>query len=119
MRPILHNAAVLFRIKRVRARIRGTKDMPRLAIRRGLKTISAQLIDDSSGTTLCAAAERELSAQQRKGKKTERAQAVGALLAKKAKEQHVVRVVFDRRGNKYHGRIQAFADAAREGGLEF
>ncbi|MEK7649271.1 MAG: 50S ribosomal protein L18 [Patescibacteria group bacterium] len=119
MRPILHNQTALLRVKRSRARITGTHDVPRLAVHRGLKTISAQLIDDGSGTTLCAAAERELSAQQRKGTKTERAQVIGALLAKKAKDKHITRIVFDRRGNKYHGRVKAFADAAREGGLEF
>ncbi len=119
MRPTLHNNRTYLRAKRVRARITGTRDIPRLAIHRGIKTIGAQLIDDIQGATLCAVSERELSTEQKKGTKTQRAQAAGVLLAEKASKKHIVRIVFDRRSNKYHGRVKAFADAAREGGLEF
>ena len=119
MRPTLHNNRTLLRAKRVRARIKGTRDIPRLAIHRGIKTIGAQLIDDVQSVTLCAVSEHELSSQQKKGTKTQRAQVAGALLAERAAKKHIVRSVFDRRSNKYHGRVKAFADAAREGGLEF
>lgn len=106
-------------MRRVRARIEGVDTCPRLALFRGLKSVSAQLIDDVHGITLCSVTERELSAAEKKGTKTKRAECAGALLAKKAKEKKIVSVVFDRRGNKYHGRVKAFADAARQGGLEF
>ena len=118
-RPTLYNKSKLLRIRRVRARIIGASDRPRLALFRGLKGVSAQLIDDGSGKTLCAVSERELSATELKGTKTERAQCAGTLLAKKAKKVGIALVVFDRRGNRYHGRVKAFADAARQGGLEF
>lgn len=107
------------RKNRVRAKVNGTAQRPRLSVFRGLKACFAQLIDDSTKKTLVSVAEHELPAAEQKRPKTERAKALGALLAKKAKEYGVTRAVFDRGGNKYHGRVAALADGAREGGLEF
>lgn len=118
-RPQLHKKSKFLRVRRVRARITGTATRPRLTVLRGLKSISAQLIDDVKGSTLCAVSERELSLAEKKGTKTERAERSGLLLAKKAVAKGLSSVVFDRRGNKYHGRVKAFADAARQGGLQF
>lgn len=102
---------------RVRAGISGTKARPRLAVFRSLKYISAQLIDDRTGRTLASATDRELKTKT--GTKTERATSVGELLAQKAKDQKITHVVFDRGGYRYHGRVQAVADGARQGGLQF
>jgi large subunit ribosomal protein L18 len=115
------------RIARVRASVSGTKERPRLAVERTLKHMRAQIIDDDSGRTLVAAGDHEISAKGGsasggKGKtkgKTELAAAVGKLLAEKAKKAGIASVVFDRRANRFHGRIKALADAAREGGLIF
>lgn len=106
------------RKKRVRAKVSGTAVRPRLSVFRGLKTCFAQLIDDEQKKTIASAAEHELSTAEKKGSKQERAKALGGLLAKKAKEKGITQTVFDRGGNKYHGRIAALADGAREGGLE-
>ncbi len=107
------------RKRRVRARISGTAARPRLSVFRGIKTVSAQLIDDEAGRTLASATERELRLQGSGVTKTERASALGALIARKAKDKGISSVVFDRGGNAYHGRVRALAEAAREGGLEF
>ncbi len=104
------------RHRRVRATIHGTAERPRLSVYRSLRSISAQLIDDESQKTLLGVHERELD---QKGTKTERARALGTLLAKKAKEMGTTVVVFDRGGWQYHGRVQAFAEGARAGGLQF
>jgi large subunit ribosomal protein L18 len=104
---------------RVRARIEGTRERPRLAVFRGLKTCYLQLIDDITGTTLASASERELSAEQKKGTKTDRARVLGVRIAEKAKELGVTEIVFDRGGNRYHGRVAAIGDGARESGLQF
>lgn len=104
---------------RVRAKIQGTTEKPRLCVFRGLKRMFVQLIDDTQGKTLASASEQELSAADKKLPKTERAKKLGTLIAKKAQEKGVSSVVFDRGGNAYHGRIAAVADAAREGGLVF
>jgi large subunit ribosomal protein L18 len=105
---------------RIRARIRqkvtGTAERPRLAVKKSLKYIYAQLIDDASGKTLASASSKESDA---KGANAAAAKAVGALIAKKAKDKGVKRVVFDRGGYLYHGNVKALADAARENGLEF
>ncbi|MFZ6014890.1 MAG: 50S ribosomal protein L18 [Patescibacteria group bacterium] len=106
------------RVNRVRAKISGTAERPRLAVFRSLKHISAQLIDDANHKTLVAANESELGKTDKR-KKAEIAVMLGKLIADKAKKAGIVKVVFDRRDKKYHGRIQAFADGAREGGLEF
>lgn len=99
--------------------IRGTADRPRLAVFRSLRYVSAQVIDDDRGKTLVSAHEKELTAKVGKLSKTERAAAVGALLAEKVKKAKVKKVVFDRRRYRYHGRVKALAEAARKEGLEF
>ena len=111
----------LIRHKRIRKNIQGTSFRPRLAIFRSLNHIYAQVIDDAQGVTLVAASSldsevKESKDSQSKGKVST---LVGALLARRAREKGVDRVVFDTGGYKYHGRIKAFADAAREAGLEF
>jgi large subunit ribosomal protein L18 len=104
---------------RVRAKIQGIKERPRLTVFRGSKHCYVQLIDDSTGKTVCSASEHELSKTDAKLPKTDRAKKLGALIAKKAHEQGISSVVFDRGGNAYHGRVRAVADAARESGLVF
>lgn len=104
--------------ERIRRKVTGTTERPRLAVFRSLKNIYAQVIDDSTGRTLAAASSRDKDAGT-KGANSAAAKAVGALIAKKAKDQGVTRVVFDRGGYQYHGNIKALADAARENGLEF
>ncbi|HKB27443.1 MAG TPA: 50S ribosomal protein L18 [Candidatus Limnocylindrales bacterium] len=103
---------------RIRLRLRGDGDRPRLAVFRSLKHISAQVIDDSSGTTLVAATSLE-KALRDAGPKSAEAAAVGKLLAERARAAGVTKVVFDRAGYRYHGRIKSLADAARAAGLEF
>ena len=106
------------RHKRVRGKVRGTSERPRLVVFRSNKGISAQLVDDMEGKTLASASWLQLP-KSFKGKKTEQAAEVGKLLAQKAKQANVEVVVFDRGGYLYHGRVKALADAAREGGLKF
>lgn len=106
------------RIARVRAKIFGTATAPRLAVSRSLQHIAAQLINDSLGQTIVAVNDSELKDVKKKTK-TEIAQAVGELLAKKAIEKNISAVVFDRRHYTYHGRVKALADGARSGGLKF
>ncbi|CAM2803467.1 50S ribosomal protein L18 [Fructilactobacillus fructivorans] len=108
-RKIRHN--------RVRSKISGTAECPRLNVFRSNKNIYAQVIDDVKGVTLASAStvDKEVSGNN----KSEQAASVGALLAKRAVEKNVKNVVFDRGGYLYHGRVQALADAARENGLEF
>jgi len=105
------------RQKRVRAKVIGTAQKPRLNVFRGLNSISAQLIDDNQGKTLVSASDREL--KNKKATKTEKAAAVGKLIAQKAADKKITEVVFDRAGYKYHGRVKALAEAAREAGLKF
>ena len=100
---------------RVRNKISGTPERPRLVVFRSLKHIYAQLVDDTSGRTVATVS--DLGIEQ--GKKGERAAAVGKLIAERAKTAGITRVVFDRGGYRYHGRVKAVADAARKGGLEF
>ncbi len=104
------------RKRRIRATIRGTADRPRLSVYRSLTHITVQVIDDDAGKTLVAASSREAKA---KGVTIEAAKKLGALVAKKAQDAKIKTVVFDRNAYKYHGRIKALADAAREGGLTF
>lgn len=106
------------RTQRVRAKIRGTRARPRLAVFRSNRSIYAQLIDDAAGKTLVAASEKELRGKEGKKSKSAHAMLVGELLAKKAKEQGVYEAVFDRRWYTYHGRIKSLADGARKGGLK-
>jgi len=106
------------RHRRVRKYVRGTAARPRLAVFRSNKHISAQVIDDVAGKTLAAASSTEAGLRDRTGNK-DSASKVGALLADRAKAAGVTKVVFDRGGFQYHGRVAAVADAARENGLEF
>lgn len=106
------------RHKRVRGKISGTADCPRLCVFRSLANISAQVIDDTKGVTLAAASSQEKDFGMYGGNK-EAAKKVGALVAERAKAAGITKVVFDRGGNIYHGRVQELADGAREGGLEF
>ena len=104
--------------ERIRRKVNGTADRPRLAVFRSLKYIYAQVIDDASGKTIASASSREKDSGA-KGANAAAAKAVGALIAKKAKDKGITQVVFDRGGYVYHGNIKALADAARENGLKF
>ena len=104
--------------RRIRKGIRGTPERPRLVVFRSLKHIYAQVIDDRKGRTLAAASSGEKSATGNGGN-VSGAKEVGKLLAERAREKGVTKVVFDRGGYIYHGRVKALADAAREAGLEF
>ena len=105
------------RHKRIRARVVGRADRPRLCVYRSNRAMSAQLIDDAKRVTLVAANEHELPAK--KGTKLERASMIGKLIAKKALEKGIKQATFDRGGFIYTGRVRAVAEAAREGGLKF
>ncbi|HIC92806.1 MAG TPA: 50S ribosomal protein L18 [Anaerolineae bacterium] len=113
--------ARLRRHRRVRKKVVGTPERPRLSVFRSLKHIYAQIIDDSRGHTLVAAStlDPQLRGQLDGLTKTEQARLVGKLLAERALARGVKKVAFDRGGYKYHGRVKALAEAAREGGLEF
>ena len=100
---------------RVRKKVSGTSDRPRLVIFRSLKHITAQIVDDAVGRTLMTVSSTDLTS----GKKSEKSLEVGKRIATRAKDAGITRVVFDRAGYKYHGRVKAVADGAREGGLEF
>ena len=104
---------------RVRKKVRGTAERPRLAVFRSNRHISVQIIDDRSGVTLAAASTYEPDLKGSATGNKEAAASVGSLIADRAKAAGVTTVVFDRGGNLYHGRVAAVADAAREGGLEF
>ncbi len=109
----------LRRHARVRRKLTGTPERPRVAISRSHKHISAQIIDDAAGRTLAAASSTEAQFKDLSGGNVDGAQKVGAALAQRAKDQGITVVVFDRGGFAYHGRVAAFADALRAGGLEF
>ena len=104
---------------RVRKNVRGTAERPRLVVTRSLRHIRAQVVDDSKGHTLVSASTLDASLRGGEGDKKAQAARVGALVAERAKAAGVSKVVFDRGGNRYAGRIAALADAAREAGLEF
>ena len=104
---------------RVRKKVTGTAERPRLVVTRSSKHITAQVVDDSQGKTLAYASTMEPDLRALEGDKTAKARKVGELLAERAKEAGIGAVVFDRAGHRYHGRIAALADGAREGGLEF
>lgn len=112
-------AARIRRHVRVRKNVGGRAGKPRLSVFRSDRHIYAQIIDDVAGRTLAAASTLEADLRSAYGGNKEAAKKVGALLARRAQEAGITRVVFDRGGFKYHGRVQALADAAREGGLEF
>jgi large subunit ribosomal protein L18 len=104
---------------RIRKRFAGTSDKPRLSVFRSNSEIYAQLIDDLNGKTLAAASSRDKDIAAQKVTKTEKSKLVGSAIARKATELGILKVVFDRGGNLYHGRVKAIAEAAREGGLQF
>ncbi len=107
---------------RIRASVKGTTERPRLTVRRSNKYIYAQLVDDEQGKTIAAAATTQKALRDSlggKGCSVAAAQLVGKTVAERAKEKGVTKVCFDRGGYKYHGRVKALADAAREAGLEF
>ena len=124
------------RHKRIKAKLRGTSDRPRLCVFRSAKHIYAQLIDDEKGKTVAAASDAELKLKGKKEKesaavKNEKSEPkkmarkallaynVGKLIAQKAQEKKIEKIVFDRGGYKYHGRVRALADGAKDGGLKF
>ncbi len=107
------------RHERIRLRLDGTGERPRLAVFRSLNHIYAQVIDDAVGRTLAAASTLEPELRAAKQSKVEEAKVVGRLVAERARTAGVARVVFDRAGYRYHGRVKAVADAAREAGLDF
>ena len=109
------------RHRRVRGRVSGTPERPRLNVFRSLRNISAQVIDDLHGRTLASASTSEpgVRAQLAGLPKLEQAKVVGKVIAERAKAAGITQVVFDRGGYKYHGRVKALAEASREGGLEF
>ncbi len=111
----------LRRRHRIRKRVLGTRERPRLSVFRSHKNIYAQLIDDMAGTTICHASTRDKKLRDSLGYGGNRAAAgkIGGELAAQAKEQGIERVVFDRNGYKFHGRVKALADAARQAGLKF
>lgn len=109
------------RHERVRKTVAGTTERPRLAVFRSLNNIYAQIIDDTRGVTLAAASTLDEEVKKEAGgkKKSEESKLVGALIAKRAKDAGVSEVVFDRGGNRFHGRVKALAEASREAGLKF
>ena len=111
------NSQRIMRHKRVRKNISGNSEMPRLNVFRSNTQIYAQIINDETGTTLASSSSVQLKIKN--GGNIEGAKLVGADIAKKAKEANISKVVFDRGGYQYHGRVEALADAARENGLEF
>ncbi|MFC7361885.1 50S ribosomal protein L18 [Nocardioides astragali] len=111
--------ARLRRQARGRKRIHGTTERPRLVVTRSARHISVQVVDDLAGATLAYASTMEADVRAAGGDKTAQAKLVGERVAERAKAAGIEGVVFDRAGNKYHGRIAALADAAREGGLSF
>lgn len=104
---------------RIRRKVRGSAERPRLAVFRSLHHIYAQVIDDGAGRTLAAASTLDPTAKVGNGGNVAAAKAIGTLIGERAKAQGITRVVFDRGGFLYHGRVKALAEAAREAGLEF
>jgi len=104
---------------RIRARVQGTAQKPRLSVFRSNKDIYVQLIDDNNGTTLASASSRDKDVAAIKGTKIEKSMSVGKALAQKAKALGIETCIFDRGGYLYHGRVKSVADGAREGGLKF
>lgn len=115
------NDARIRRHTRVRKKVHGTADVPRLNVYRSLSAIYAQVIDDEAGNTLVSASsiDKEIRAQMGDLKKTEQARIVGQVLADRAKDKDIKKVIFDRSGYRYIGRVKALADGARESGLQF
>ena len=116
MDKVLRRQKIRYRIRKKSA---GTNEKPRLSVFRSNNEIYAQVIDDISGKTLVAASSRDKDVLAQKVTKTEKSKLVGAAIARKAKDLGIEKVVFDRSGYLYHGRVKAVADGAREGGLQF
>ena len=113
------NTARLWRKRRVRAKVHGTAERPRLSVFRSLRALFVQVIDDTKGRTLVSASSKEVWSNGGKKEYTvEHARALGELLAKKCQEKGVTEVVFDRGGYKYHGKVAALAEGVRKGGLK-
>ena len=117
-RTQLSAAARARRHLRVRKKVAGTASRPRLVVNRSSRHIFAQIVDDTAGRTLAAASTMDPAIRAAEGDKTAKARQVGGLLAQRAAQAGIAAVVFDRGGYRYHGRIAALADGAREGGLE-
>jgi large subunit ribosomal protein L18 len=113
------SASRLRRQVRVRKKVFGAPERPRLVVTRSARHISAQVIDDTQGRTLASASTMEAALRAAAGDKSDKAKQVGGLVAERAKAAGIESVVFDRAGYKYHGRVAALADGAREGGLGF
>jgi large subunit ribosomal protein L18 len=109
------------RHRRVRAKVHGTAERPRLVVHRSINHVEGQVVDDVSGRTLVGLSTLDAALREKRGElnKTEASHAAGKALAEKAREMGVTKVVFDRGGYVYHGRVKAFAEGAREGGLDF
>jgi large subunit ribosomal protein L18 len=109
------------RHRRVRAKVHGTAERPRLVVHRSINHVEGQVVDDVSGRTLVGLSTLDAALREKRGEmnKTEASRAAGKALAEKAREMGVTQVVFDRGGYVYHGRVKAFAEGAREGGLDF
>ena len=114
----MKNTSKKTRQVRVRAKMKGTKDKPRLSVFRSNHYIYAQIINDEKGETIVGASEKELSLKEQ-AKKTDKSKELGMLIAKKALAKKISEIVFDRGSYKYHGRVKAVAEGAREGGLKF
>jgi len=120
-KKVNRNEKRLIRHKRIRKKVFGTSERPRLCVYKSLKYIYAQIIDDEKGHTLVAASslEPEIKSRLSSTKSIEAAEYVGKVIAERAKEKGITKVVFDRGGYPYHGRVKALAEAARQAGLEF
>ena len=119
IKKVSRNEARQARHKRIRNKISGTKDIPRLNVFRSAKHITVQIIDDEQGVTLVSASSMDKDLKLSNGGNVEAAKKVGEAIAKKAVKAGITKVVFDRGGYLYHGRVAALAEAARENGLEF
>ena len=119
IKKVVRNDARVARHTRIRNKLSGTKDVPRLNVFRSNSNIFAQIIDDEAGVTLFSTSSLDKELKLTNGGNVEAAAKVGELLAKKAKKAKISKVVFDRGGYLYHGRVKALAEAARENGLEF
>ena len=119
IKKVVRNDARVARHTRIRNKVSGTKDVPRLNVFRSNSNIFAQIIDDEAGVTLVSTSSLDKELKLTNGGNVEAATKVGELLAKKAKKAKISKVVFDRGGYQYHGRVKALAEAARSKGLEF
>ena len=119
IKKISRNEARIARHSRIRTNLSGTTSSPRLCVFRSNKQISAQIIDDESGKTLASASSRVKSIKDTKTTKVEKSSQVGKNLAQAAQKAGIAKIVFDRNGYRYHGRVKSLAEGARSGGLEF